>query len=162
MNREQLVRGAAVGLLLLGILLTARAVWRTPPVAEQIRAKLQDLEQMRQLQAGKRHEDSAVAFFEQMRDRNPAPLQEMVGRVFPGLPAEVHSREGKAAVAGWVARRAEFSLDAVALSEISRLLVELQGDGTRPPWQLMECQVKASEQSLGYGRVTLGVRALDK
>ena len=48
------------------------------------------------------------------------------------------------------------------LAEIGRLLVELQGDGNRPPWQLMECQIKAAEQTPGYGAVTLGLRALEK
>lgn len=162
MNRDQVFRGAAIGLLLLGVFLAARAVWRTPPMAEQIRAKLDDLAQMRQLQAGRRHEEGAVAFFERMPNHTPVPLREIVGRVFPGLPSAIHSREEKEAASGWVARHAEFSLDPVALADISRLLAELQGDGTRPPWQLMDCQVKVSEQTPGHGRVALGVRALEK
>ncbi|MBU1692350.1 MAG: hypothetical protein KKC51_00130 [Verrucomicrobia bacterium] len=162
MNRDQGFRVVAIALLLLGIILAARAMWRTPPVAEQIRAKLEDLAQMTQLQAGKRHEEGAVAFFERMPNHSPVPLREIVGRVFPGLPSAVHSREEKEAASGWVARRAEFSLDPVALADISRLLAELQGDGTRPPWQLMDCQIKVSGQTPGYGCVTLGVQALEK
>jgi hypothetical protein len=118
MSRDQVFRGAALGLLLLGLFLTARAMWRTPPRAEQIRAKLDDLAQMRQLQAGRRHEEGAVAFFERMPNHSPVPLREIVGRVFPGLPSAVHFREEKEAVSGWVTRQAEISLDPVPLADI--------------------------------------------
>ena len=162
MSRERIHGALALGILLAGILLTLHAMWRTPPVAGQIRAKLEDLNQIRQGQAIRRREDQAVAGFDRMPEHAPVALRAVVGRLFPGLPSAVHVREGKEAVGGWMIREADIVLDRAPLAEISRLLVELQGDGNRPPWQLMECQVKASEQTPGYGAVTLGLRALEK
>lgn len=162
MNRQQVHRGVAAALLLLGILLTARAAWRTAPVTEQIRLKLEDLNQMRQLQAARGHEDRAVAFFDRMPEHAPVPLKEILGRLFPGIPSSVQSREESEAVSGWTIRPADIRLDMAPLADIGRLLAELQGDGRRPPWQLVECQIKAAEQAPGYGAVTLGVRALEK
>ncbi|HOW98747.1 MAG TPA: hypothetical protein P5567_13500 [Kiritimatiellia bacterium] len=162
MKREAVIRGAAAGLFVLGILLAARAAWQTEPVAAQIRAKLADLEQMRSLQAGSAREEQAVAFFEGMADHRPAPLRELAGRLFPGFPSAVQTGEDRPAASGWTIRAAEISLDPVSFADISRLLLELRGDGTRPPWQLTDCQIKASEQGAGQGRVVLGVQALEK
>ena len=162
MKREAVLRGAAAGLFVLGILLAVRAARQTEPVAAQIRTKLADLEQMRSLQAGSAREEQAVAFFEGMADRRPAPLRDLVGRCLPGFPSAVRIGEDRPAASGWTVRRAEISLDPVSFVEISRLLVELRGDGTRPPWDFTDGQIKASEQGAGQGRVILGVQALEK
>ncbi|MBP7829360.1 MAG: hypothetical protein KA248_05540 [Kiritimatiellae bacterium] len=162
MKREAVVRGASAALFLLGLLLAARAAWQTRPVAEQIRAKLSDLDQLRALQAGRAREEQAVSFFENMSGHAPVPLRETVGRLLPGFPSAVRVGEDRPAASGWVVRQAEIGLDPVPFTEIGRLLAELQGDGTRPPWRLVECQIKAAEQGAGQGRVTLGMQALEK
>lgn len=162
MKRETLVRGASVALFALGLLLVARAAWQTGPVAGQIRAKLSDLDQMRELQAGRAREEQAVAFFENLPGHAPVPLREAVGRLLPGFPSAVRAGEDRPAASGWVVRQAEITLDPVPFTEIGRLLAELQGDGTRPPWRMVECQIKTAEQGAGQGRVTLAMQALEK
>lgn len=162
MKRPLIFRGVALALCALGLLLTLRAIRLTPSGEDQIRRKLADLEQVRWLQAEQARREAAVAFFDRLPVKSPIPMRELVGRVIGGAPPALHAKEARRAVAGWVVRSVELTFDQIALPDISRLVLAARGEGDRPPWRLVDCQITASEQGPDYGRATLEFEALEK
>lgn len=160
MNRETILAALAAIACTLGIFLTADSFIQAPKLADVMKRKYADMDRLLALQDARAGDLAAVAAFDQLPDKKPAPLAELAAAALPGARPTIRQRESRPAADGWSVRSAEVTFDAVALPDLARFLAK--AEETRPPWRLVEFNATALEQSPAGARVSVVLEALEK
>ncbi len=158
---------AAGVVLATGLLLTLQSALVAPEQFRILRKRTDDLRQLRELQGATAKDRSAIAQFDQLPTRSPAPLADLAKSALSNTAAHLRLRESRPALAGWTVQSVEVSFDSARLADVSHFLAlaeeqPAEARNRRPPWRLKEITVSASEQTPGVGRATLVLEALEK
>lgn len=167
MTGTALLKSAAGAACVLGVALTLQSGYALGAARQQIRKKIADLAELRDLGGGAARQQAAMAVFDALPLKRPRPISEILSEALPGAQATYHQRDARPADGGWSVRSVEVLFDQVGLADLGRFITqaeampEAQGD-RRPPWRLAEINITASERTPGTGRVSLILEALEK
>lgn len=101
---------------------------------------------------------SALRPFEQLDTDRPPELARLLREQYPGLRADVQRVDQVTTWPGWQAERYRLSIDSLPGDTVGTVLYMLETQ--RPPWTLIEGQVRASSQQADQVRLTLIVEGV--
>ncbi len=101
---------------------------------------------------------SALRPFEQLEADRPPELARLLREHYPGLRAEVQRLEQVAAWPGWQVEQYRLRIESLPAETVGTVLHMLESQ--RPPWKLLEGQVRASAQQTDQVRLNLVVEGL--
>ncbi len=157
-SRTWLATGFIV--LLIGAGWTVHSLRHYSPHRLHLDRKLADLQRIASYQESHEEKRDAVRAFDALPAQRPPELAPLLREHLPGIRAEVRRRETAAAWGDWQVHRMEVSLDDVPLERLGFFisLAETQ----RPPWRLIESNIRATDQRPGHARATVVFEALSK
>ncbi|MBU0678565.1 MAG: hypothetical protein KJ626_10655 [Verrucomicrobia bacterium] len=126
----------------------------------RIARKAADLDTLRGLKAGSANERAAVATYEALSSKTVVPLRDVLSEAGVSDKAEIRERDARPVSSGWTLRRMDVIFDELPLKGLGAFLSVAEKQ--RPPWQLVECHITASEKAGRDARVTLLMETLEK
>ncbi len=163
MKRPDKESGWLIGgmlIFLVGVAWTFSSLQRYPAEHRRIERKRSDLQEIINVQRAQEQELAAVRLFDQLPAPRPPDLAALIREQLPDSPAEVRQRETHPAWDAWQAHRMEVRFESIPVHEIGRLLT--LAEQQRPPWRLVEGNIRAAEDRPESARATLIFEGLMK
>lgn len=153
-----LIGGCVV--LLSGILWSLSNIQRHPAQRRYIERKQADLQQMAALHESLQRQLDTVRAFDDLPSSRPPDWSSLLRDHAPDFPAEVRRRDTRDAWGPWQAHRMEVAFEHIALDALGQLMSAAEQQ--RPPWRLVEGNIRAANQRPGMARATLVFEGLSK
>ena len=150
---------AAALTLLLGLLLSVRAVSDLGRTTELWRKKGNDLQELTAMRGLAAKHRSLLSRYAQYPSA-PAPLGELAGRAVPGLNVMMRSAETYPSAPGWTTRKATIGLADIPGDDLGRFFEALTT--ATPPWAILECTLTASPAQGRLAKVELVLATVER
>ena len=154
-----LLWGAAGLSLLIGLLLSVRAlngIGRTTEIWQKKSADLQEMQALRTVALEQRNLLKGYAKY----PTAPVPLEELARTAVPGLNLMIRSKETHPALQGWTARKVSLGLVDITGDDLGRFLEAISS--ATPPWALLEGSLSASPASGRLAKVELVIETVER
>jgi hypothetical protein len=151
---------AAVGLLLVGVLLAAHRLATFKRTEARLSRKHRELGELEKLHSEVLTVDSARSLWRQRHGSRPeVPLQELLSAALPPEAAvEIQHRAPTAVDPGWSCQRAALTLRAARIESVVDLCRQLET--AEPPWRITRIQLTSSTRSAGTANAALELQTL--
>lgn len=150
---------AAIASLLLGCLLSIRAVGALGGTTEMWQKKTTDLQEMMTMRSLAAEHRSLLKHYAQY-PATPPPLGELARNAVPGLTLITRSTETHPSVPGWTARKINIGLTDITGDDLGRFLEAV--NSSTPPWAVLNCTLLASPVPGRLAQVELILETAEK
>lgn len=152
--------GCAAAVFFSGIVLAVKVAGSVPPARDQLTRVGVNLHRLALLESDLARYEAARSLFEALPVKRASALEQLASGVFREAKSPEIQEQETIAVGEWFLKRYEVSFPDAPLAHVLEFasLAEAQ----RPPWRLVQCEIRASSRTSGTGHVTLVFESLEK
>lgn len=159
-HAEALFLLLGVASVVTAVVMTVGSMLSVPERERHLDQLLTTLDDLARIRASLVDDEAAILRYEHLPETRPTDLAALAGRTAPGVAVDIQRREHKELGQGWVRNRMHVVFNQIALPDLGRFIDSAEQQ--RPPWRLVECQIKAHPSVEGAAVATLLVEGVQQ
>jgi len=164
-NSFDIARLGAVILLGASVIFTLSTISIVKKKSDYLRSQTAVLERLLGMRAESSSWNEAMKKFCSLSEKAPDNLSSLIKQAAPEVSAGDIKNIPMESVPGWIFHRKEVTFNEIAVSDMITLIrkTEISAQtGTRPPWRLVKCSMRAIPGKPGIVRSTLLFQAIER